>query len=171
MFARKPKRNYRAGALASVILCLCILIAVLAWPESPVEEDTGYDDRGDSYIQSDDSVSQGDRYGEENEIESNEDEDFLPGMANGSLSSLPEENLSENEENSMIHSETSYYLVKKAGDVIVVFFCDASGNMVQLETTGILYGMLGPEDQKLFDVGIRIESQEELGILLQDFEG
>ena len=43
--------------------------------------------------------------------------------------------------------------------------------MVQLETTEILYEMLGPEDQNLFDQGIRINSQEELSILLQDFEG
>jgi hypothetical protein len=31
--------------------------------------------------------------------------------------------------------------------------------------------MLGPEDQKLFDIGIRVDTQEELGVLLQDFEG
>ena len=64
----------------------------------------------------------------------------------------------------------TYYLVKRAGTEIVVFFCDISGNMVQLETTEILYDLLGPEDQKLLDRGIRADSQEELSALLQDFE-
>ena len=74
------------------------------------------------------------------------------------------------EENNMSQSGQSYYLVKRAGDQIVVYFCDDSGNTVQLETTQILYELLGPDDQALFDEGIKVESQEELGVLLQDFE-
>ena len=42
--------------------------------------------------------------------------------------------------------------------------------MVQLETTEILYDLLGTEDQKLFDEGIPVKNQEELSALLQDFE-
>jgi hypothetical protein len=150
MFARKTKRNYRIGILTAVILCLCGLIAALMWPVSPVETpETGINPDYNP------SVETGGYDSDDDPLLNEEEEEILP----------------EKVDNSMNQNETSYYLVKKAGDAIAVFFCDISGNMVQLETTDILYGMLGPEDQKLFDIGIRVDTQEELGVLLQDFEG
>ena len=41
---------------------------------------------------------------------------------------------------------------------------------MELETTEIVYELLSTADQKLFDEGCRVESQEELAVLLQDFE-
>mgnify|MGYP002169651817 CR=1 FL=1 len=70
----------------------------------------------------------------------------------------------------MITEGQSYYLVKKAGDAIKVFFVDKSGNEVELETTNIIYDVLGFEDQRLFEEGYKVGSQEELAMLLQDFE-
>ena len=60
--------------------------------------------------------------------------------------------------------------MKRAGEQVAVFFCEGDGNMVQLETTEIIYEMLGPEDQELFEEGIRVKNQEELSVLLQDLK-
>lgn len=64
----------------------------------------------------------------------------------------------------------SYYLVKRQNDSIVVLFSDEDGNLVQLETTDIIYELLNPEDQKAFDAGIKAENREHLSSILQDFE-
>ena len=169
MFARKSRKNYRQGAYLAVILCLCTLIAAIAWPEAP-SENNGVDPAGmnPDYVSgpAEDEIAPG--WDEEWEYDSeDEDEDEDEFDDEDDQQTLP----SENEETGIIAPADSYYLVKRSGTQIVVFFCDSSGNMVPLETTDILYSMLGPEDQKLFDLGIQVSSQEELGILLQDFEG
>ena len=64
----------------------------------------------------------------------------------------------------------AYYVVRRNGDIISVFFSDEKGQEIELETTGIVYELLTPEDQKRFDEGIKAESQEQLSSLLQDFE-
>ena len=164
MFTRKARRNYRTAVFSAVIVCLCILIAVLAWPEPPVEKTSENGGMNPDY-QPEDTAGQNI---EEDAEDSNAGILLEPEEP---AEELTDENLSENEETGMIQGGESYYLVKRAGEHIAVFFCDSRGNMVQLETTGILYTMLGPEDQKLFDLGIQVKSQEELGTLLQDFEG
>lgn len=162
MFTKKSKRNYRMAVWTAVVVCLCILIIYFAWPENPQENaGSGMNpDYNPSAAASSKSSSSGASIDEYLDDESDSDD-----VAESSG------NLSEIEENSIIEPQEPYYLVKRVGTEIAVFFCDAKGNMVQLETTEILYEMLGPEDQNLFDQGIRINSQEELSILLQDFEG
>ena len=192
MFTRKAKRNYRIVIFSAVIVCLCILIVALVWPETPVE--TTQADAGikPSYNSpgAEEDILMGNPDGADRE-KPGAGEDFLPGSgmspgagdgqdgytenngrptANHGETGGTGENQAEKEENNMNQSEQSYYLVKRAGEQIVVYFCDSNGNMVQLETTDILYEMLGPEDQKLFDQGIQAASQEELSVLLQDFE-
>ena len=156
MFTRRARRNYRTAVFSAVIVCLCILILALAWPESPTENTDNQSAGMNPDYQPEDIP-----------------EEFSEDVKDSNAGILlePEENLSENEENSMNPDNTSYYLVKRTGEQIAVFFCDSRGNMVQLETTDILYEMLGPNDQKLFDQGIQVKNQEELGTLLQDFEG
>lgn len=158
MFTRRARRNYRTAVFSAVIICLCILIVVLAWPESPQEK---ISESGG--LNPDFNPEESPQY----------EDDVKDSNAGILLEPEPdsEENLSEKEENSMNPVGRSYYLVKRAGTQIAVFFCDINGNMVQLETTDILYEMLGPEDQKLFDQGIQLNNQEELGTLIQDFEG
>ena len=156
MFTRRARRNYRTAVFSAVIVCLCLLILVLAWPESPAESSV------------DQPAGMNPDYHPE-ELPEEYEEDVKD--SNAGILLEPEENVSENEENSMNPDNASYYLVKRTGEQIAVFFCDSNGNMVQLETTDILYEMLGPNDQKLFDQGIQVKNQEELGTLLQDFEG
>ena len=57
-----------------------------------------------------------------------------------------------------------------AGSWSKVFFINESGEPLELETTEIIYELLSDADQKLFDEGCRVESQEELAVLLQEFE-
>lgn len=157
MFAKKTKRNYRIAVWSAVVVCLCILIVYFAWPQTP-EEPAGsgmnpdYNPSAAASSENHSPVTVIEEYLDETETDEN----------------LPE---TEKEEKSISEPQNPYYLVKRAGTEIAVFFCDTNGNMVQLETTEILYEMLGPEDQKLFDQGVKIESQEELSVLLQDFEG
>lgn len=150
MFARKTKKNYAILFWAAAVLCLCVLIIYFAWPEDPAYPSKQDDAQKISQNEKDMTVVN--KYLQEGDGADYDYED-------------------ENEDDGIIPHQTPYYLVKRAGDAIVVFFCDENGNMVQLERTEILYEMLGPDDQELFDQGVQIESQEELSTLLQDFEG
>ena len=75
-----------------------------------------------------------------------------------------------NEKNNNSEDSSTYYLVKSVDGQIKVFFINKSGEPLELETTQIVYELLSTADQKLFDEGCRVESQEELAVLLQDFE-
>lgn len=172
MFTQRRK-NYKIFIYTAIIITLCLLIAAIAWPKAPnggsasepgIEvnaESSGEKtpaDRSPSEsekdLQPDADSSADDDYYDDDSYEEETEEDNFPIGKNDNISG-------ENQ---------SYYLVKRAGDVIKVFFVDRSGNEVELETTDILYDMLGYEDQALFDQGYRVSSQEELGVLLQDFE-
>lgn len=165
MFTRKRK-DYRTFIFTGVILALCLLIIVIAWPADPEQAESA--DAGKNVssglISEENQGSDSDRaYGEahdeedgekDEEDEEDEEEDNFPPEEKGDISGDSE----------------SYYLVKKAGDAIKVFFVDHSGNELELETTNILYDMLSYDDQNLFDEGYKVKSQEELAVLLQDFE-
>ena len=159
MFTRN-KKNYRTFIYAAIVITLCLLVVALAWPQE-VPEEKPYGQQ-DAVITNNDPGTEDDDGEDENGVSDDEDNEI-------DQNDQPVDNQLD-EENNMSQSGQSYYLVKRAGDQIVVYFCDDSGNTVQLETTQILYELLGPDDQALFDEGIKVESQEELGVLLQDFE-
>ena len=75
------------------------------------------------------------------------------------------------QETSTDSNDATYYIVKKNGTLISVYFVTEEGTQVKLEDTEILYDLLPLEDQANFDKGIVVEGQEELSSLLQDFEG
>lgn len=83
---------------------------------------------------------------------------------------LDDENRAADEKGNISENNSTYYLVKRADGQIKVFFINESGEPLELETTEIIYELLSDADQKLFDEGCRVESQEELAVLLQDFE-
>jgi len=64
----------------------------------------------------------------------------------------------------------SYYLVKYDSNVIKIFFSDESGNLVQLEETGIVYETLSPQDQQRFVKGIKAGDRDELNRLIMNYE-
>lgn len=82
----------------------------------------------------------------------------------------PPQTQEEPQKPSITNQNQTYYLVRKDGEQISVYFMDESGKQVKLENTDILYEFLPPDDQKSFDQGIKVATQEELAALLQDFE-
>ena len=136
----QKRKNYRTFIFVTIIFTLCLLIIAIAWPSDPDIKNN--DDPG--------AKANSEQLSQENE----EPEDYFPPREKTNISNESE----------------SYYLVKRAGDVIKVFFVDHSGNEVELETTSILYDMLSFDDQALFEEGYKVKTQEELAVLLQDFE-
>lgn len=139
----KNKKNYRTYIFTAVLVALCALIAILLWPTKPVEQ---VDETPISEPTINQDPEQPTHAEEEEPIFEEEEVDDMSGQ------------------------ESTYYLVKRVDSEIVVFFCHPEGEPVRLETTGILYELLGAEDQKLFDEGVKVDNQEQLSILLQDFE-
>ena len=153
---RRKKKNYRTFIYAALIVFLCLVIVVIAWPEdsSVLAADS---EQTDLQEQQEDkqTLNAGDFIERiENDLEEDEDEDEQD---------IPE--VADIEE----RAET-YYLVRREDDRIKVFFVNEEGSEIELETTEIIYDVLGPEDQKLFDEGFRVDTQEQLAVLLQDFE-
>ena len=167
MFTQKRK-NYKTFIYTAIIITLCLLIIAIAWHAPPEDSpsqnldervsagiaDNGDEDGdGDGSTDDNNSSDTADSEWEDDDDEDNEEDNF-PTV----------------EKPNMRTEGQSYYLVKKAGDVIKVFFVDQSGNEVELETTNIIYDVLGFEDQRHFEEGYKVGSQEELAMLLQDFE-
>ncbi len=153
MFSRR-KKNYRTFVITALIVALCILIIALLWPQSP-----------EPATVEDVNVNADSRTDEQTPTESKDDEEIRQQTENTDNAQKDDQGTSTEVEAS------SYYMVKKKGDVISVFFIDEKGNMVKLEDTQIIYELLPLEDQVLFEKGMVIESQEQLASLLQDFEG
>ena len=165
MFTQKRK-NYKTFIYTAIIITLCLLIIAIAWPAPPEDNlsqnpdervNAGLTDNGDEDKDGDGEQTYNNSGAADSEWE-DDDEDN------------EEDNFPTVEKPNMMTEGQSYYLVKKAGDAIKVFFVDQSGNEVELETTNIIYDVLGFEDQKLFEEGYKVGSQEELAMLLQDFE-
>lgn len=187
MFTQR-KKSYKTFIYTAIILTLCFLIIAIAWPSEPNDKD-GFS--GGQQVSAEVSAENGgsgegsiaaennsEHAGDDSDGSDDFDEDNQnSGAYFNSDDDFDDDGYGDDEdnfpisENSNITGESqSYYLVKRAGDAIKVFFIDRSGNEVELETTDILYDMLGYEDQALFDQGYRVSSQEELAVLLQDFE-
>lgn len=141
MFTEKRRKNYMTFIYTAIIVVLCLLIAVIAWPSEPDSKpvnNMGTTDNDDT-IKVEEPVEQ--------------DNDTVP-----------------DKKDDITEEETSYYLVKNIDGQIKVFFVEGNQEQVELETTGIIYELLSTADQKLFDEGCKVKNQEELAVLLQDFE-
>lgn len=166
MFTQKRK-NYKTFIYTAIIITLCLLIIAIAWPSPPEDNPSPNPDERvnaglvDNGNENGDTNNKNDSGTVDNEWEAGDDDDDEDNE---------EDNFPTVEKPNMMAEGQSYYLVKKAGDAIKVFFVDQSGNEVELETTNIIYDVLGFEDQRLFEEGYKVGSQEELAMLLQDFE-
>lgn len=152
---RRKKKNYRTFIYAALIVFLCLVIVVIAWPK-------------DSSVLAADS-EQTDLSKQQEDRQTLNAGDFIERI---------EDNIEDDDEDEQNITEVTdiaepaetYYLVRRDGGLIKVYFVDEDGNEIELETTEIVYDVLGPEDQKLFDEGFRVDTQEQLAVLLQDFE-
>ncbi len=180
MFTQR-KKNYRTFIYTAIILTLCFLIIAIAWPSYPDGKNDGYGN--EQKVNAGLPTESGDKSGEVKNPSGELDDENGENSGDNSAYDIDddpnddddedydgEDNFPPSENSDITGESQSYYLVKKAGDAVKVFFVDRSGNEVELETTGILYEMLGYEDQLLFDRGYKVSSQEELAMLLQDFE-
>ena len=163
MFTRQ-KKNYRIFIYAALIITLCILVVALMWPKA-AEPDAV--DQANAQTDAED----------ENSIDADNKEREKDVSDNNVSGSNEEDEPDEQRENEDTHDKSvvgekqdTYYVVKRNGDKISVFFSDENGEEIELETTDIIYELLTPEDQKNFDEGIKAESQEQLSSILQDFE-
>ena len=152
---RRKKKNYRTFIYAALIVFLCLVIVVIAWPK-------------DSSVLAADS-EQTDLSKQQEDRQTLNAGDFIERI---------EDNIEDDDEDEQNITEVTdiaepaetYYLVRRDGGLIKVYFVDEDGTEIELETTEIVYDVLGPEDQKLFDEGFRVDTQEQLAVLLQDFE-
>ena len=148
MFTTKKRKNYMTFIYSAIIVVLCLLIVAIAWPAAPADP-----------TEPSDPVNA-----------SKQTEPTEPKESSEPVN--PPETSSEqiNEKDNISEDSSTYYLVKSVDGQIKVFFVNKDGDHLELETTEIVYELLSTADQKLFDEGCRVESQEELAVLLQDFE-
>ncbi len=145
MFATKKRKNYMTFIYSAIVVVLCLLIIAIAWPTEAETEP----------VNKQSSTDMGRIAEPDTDSESSDDE---------------EKDQSAGEKNIISEKGASYYLVKSVDGRIKVFFVNEEGEKVELETTEIVYELLSTSDQKLFDEGVTLNSQEELAVLLQDFE-
>ena len=151
MFTKKKRKNYLTFIYSAIIVVLCLLIVAIAWPAAPADP-----------TEPSDPVNASKQTEQTEPTEPKEPTEPVN----------PPETSSEqiNEKDNISEDSSTYYLVKSVDGQIKVFFVNKDGEPLELETTQIVYELLSTADQKLFDEGCRVESQEELAVLLQDFE-
>lgn len=163
MFTRQ-KKNYRIFIYAALIITLCILVVALMWPKAAEPDavdqaNAQTDAEGENSIDADNKDRETDvsdnNVSESNEVDKTDEQT---------------ENEDTHDKSVVGEKQDTYYVVKRNGDKISVFFSDENGEEIELETTDIIYELLTPEDQKNFDEGIKAENQEQLSSILQDFE-
>ena len=62
------------------------------------------------------------------------------------------------------------YLIKEVNGVVKVFLCDDSGKKELYLITSIPFDLLSETDQKLFRNGVYVETKDDLGEFLENFD-
>ncbi len=73
------------------------------------------------------------------------------------------------EEASTINAPDSY-LIKEVDGIVKVFLCDEKGNEELYLITSIPFELLSESDQKLFRDGVTLDTEEDLGRFLENFD-
>lgn len=78
----------------------------------------------------------------------------------------------ENEEKEGTDTQThpESYLIKEIDGVVKVFLCNEDGSKELYLITSIPFDLLSESDQQLFVDGVEIETEEDLGEFLQNFD-
>ncbi len=66
--------------------------------------------------------------------------------------------------------EPKTYLIKEVDGVVKVFVCDENGRKELYLITSIPFDLLSESDQQLFVDGVTMETEEDLGEFLQNFD-
>ncbi|MDO4545890.1 MAG: hypothetical protein Q4C25_07010 [Bacillota bacterium] len=75
-----------------------------------------------------------------------------------------------NKKESVTETEPETYLIKEVDGVVKVFLCDADGSEELYLITSIPFDLLSESDQQLFVDGVRIETEDDLGKFLENFD-
>ncbi len=75
-----------------------------------------------------------------------------------------------NQEETGTEIKAETYLIKEVDGVVKVFVCDADGNKELYLITSIPFELLSESDQQLFIDGVTMETEEDLGEFLQNFD-
>ena len=153
MFTKK--KNYRTFIYTALVITLCLLIIALLWPK---DQQSG-DQRVNAQTQTQEDQRE--------DVKTPQDKDEDNGDKQAEASGETEQ---DDKKPDISEEAQSYYVVRKDGSQICVYFSSVSGSEVKLETTDILYDLLPLDDQKAFEEGVKVNTQEELAALLQDFE-
>ena len=62
------------------------------------------------------------------------------------------------------------YLIKEVDGVVKVFLCDSVDNNELYLITSIPYDLLSESDQQMFSDGVELETEDDLGAFLQNFD-
>ena len=62
------------------------------------------------------------------------------------------------------------YLIKEVDGVVKVFLCHSEDNKELYLITSIPYDLLSESDQQMFSDGVQLESEDDLGAFLQNFD-
>ena len=62
------------------------------------------------------------------------------------------------------------YLIKEVDGVVKVFLCDSEDNKELYLITSIPYDLLSESDQQMFSDGVELETEDDLGAFLQNFD-
>ena len=62
------------------------------------------------------------------------------------------------------------YLIKVEDGIVKVFLCDSEGNQELYLITSVPYDLLSESDQQLFIEGVTLETEEDLGKFLENFD-
>ncbi len=81
-----------------------------------------------------------------------------------------EKEMASDDEKTGTEAEPESYLIKEVDGVVKVFICDEKGNKELYLITSIPFDLLSENDQQLFVDGVTIETEEDLGEFLQNFD-
>ena len=146
MFTRQ-KKNYRIFVYTALVITLCLLVAALFWPKDSTPQD-------DAQVNAQTETGQEGQEQQEQIQDSGSDDG---GSAAEQTGGSGDGDVMENDDiSSGLHS---YYVVRKDGSNVSVFFVDEKGNQVKLEDTDIVYEVLTPDDQISCVEGITVADQ------------
>lgn len=163
MFSQK-KRNFTWIYVCAVLIIAIFAVIILIGALTNRGEEEALKANLESRVD-ENAVSVPSQEPQEGEPQGTEPQDSEPSEEG---SSTETEDDTEKDDSKQFYQ--SYYLVKYDSNVIKIYFSDESGNLVQLEETGIVYETLSPQDQQRFVKGIKAGDRDELNRLIMNYE-
>lgn len=82
----------------------------------------------------------------------------------------PQKENTDNQEETSTSQTPESYLIKEVNGVVKVFICDEEDNQELYLITSIPFDLLSENDQQLFIDGVYVQTEEDLGKFLENFD-